>query len=88
MMRELCLGALKLQGRQSFWAADGMCSRGAEDGLLRKTREKRKKREKGKREISAERGEDFSGGQRTSVWGYSDEREGGVTAEYSGKGLC
>ncbi|RVW53503.1 hypothetical protein CK203_104063 [Vitis vinifera] len=38
MMGELCLGALKLQGMQSFWAADGMCSSGAEDGLLRKTR--------------------------------------------------
>ena len=38
MMGELCLGALKLQGRQSFWAADGMCSSGAEDGLRRKTR--------------------------------------------------
>ena len=54
MMGELCLGALKLQGRQSFWAEDGMCSRGAEDGLLRKTREKRKGKgkEKGRKEIS------------------------------------
>ena len=38
MMGELCLGALRLQGMQGFWAADGMCSSGAEDGLLRKTR--------------------------------------------------
>ncbi|RVW77307.1 hypothetical protein CK203_050165 [Vitis vinifera] len=27
-----------LEGMQGFWAADGMCSRRAEDGLLRKTR--------------------------------------------------
>ena len=48
MMGELCLGALRLQGMQGFWAADGMCSRGSRGWLAEEDKVRRfKKQEKG-----------------------------------------
>ena len=68
-----------------FGAAEGTCSRRMV-GLLKKTRTEEK--EKKRRRYRQSWGGLFLRGQRTFVWGYSDEREGGCTAEYSGKGLC
>ena len=47
MMGELCLGALRLQGRQSFWAAEGTGYRLACRGEKREDRNERKRGEEG-----------------------------------------
>ena len=67
------------------------CSRAARwDGIRtwlgggEDTNRRRKEKERG--EISAEGG--FSSGGGRPCGGYSDEREGGGTVQYSGKVLC
>ena len=48
MMGELCLGALRLQGMQGFWAADGMCSRGSRGWLAEEGKEEKEEKKKRK----------------------------------------